>query len=63
MKPRSVTIQMKATESTVLWCLLFFIASQDETRKNFEFLFWAFLRLKKYSIPMMIVVTATINVI
>ena len=53
----------KSYGAVVLWCLLFFVTSQNETRKKFEFLFWALLSLKKYHMLMMIVVTATINVI
>ena len=33
------------------------------SKKQIEFLFWAFLSLKKYRMLMMIVVTTTINVI
>ena len=59
--PKVKPFKWKLLSSTVLWCLLFFIASQDQTRKKIEFLFWAFLSLKKYRMLMMIVVTTTTN--
>ena len=40
---------MKATESTVLWCLLFVITSQGETRKKIGIFFLGFSEPKEIS--------------